>query len=141
MPEHVGRVADEMNRGHFLAEDGDRAALLARVEIPDLHGIVGPAGDDDLGVALPTDTQDVMGVPLEGPHELARRHVEDLDELVGPARGSCLPSGEKATPKTVSLWASGISRTKRPSLLSPRSSIRPSREAPRRRSPAACRRD
>ena len=59
------------------------AEFFALFVVPYFHEIVRPARDDLLAVGRPADIENVVRVTLERLHELARWHLENLDEFIG----------------------------------------------------------
>src|SRR5947207_12216418 len=74
----------------------DRTHLLALLEIPHLHRIIGACAGEQVTAAEPADVEHVVRVSLERLDELAAGQLEDLDELVGAAAGNHLAVGAEA---------------------------------------------
>src|SRR5262245_41634327 len=91
----VGAAAHVLDRGDLLGVAADRALLFARLDVPDLDGVVGPGAGDLFAAVPPAHIEDVVGVPLEALDVLAGGDFVDLDELVGRPGEQKLVVGRK----------------------------------------------
>ena len=79
----IDTVRHVLDAGHFLAKSGDRPLLVTGLDGPDFDHVVRTTSHEGAAIGTPADTQHMVSVSFEGPHECPIGDLEDLGKPVG----------------------------------------------------------